>query len=173
MSRVSDISAWALNPLSGCIRSGDLGAGSVHSGNIGSGQVGGLHFASGALAAAINNLGSAVANRSLTGEAANNSGLLLTVSGTGMYRVSTYAEVTQGGLLNAGSLSVRFDWTDEGQAQNFSPVTGLALITSGAFSQGITVVRAVSGSSIIMTVSLSSLVGSPVYNAYGAVERVF
>lgn len=38
---------------------------------------------------------------------------------------------------------------------------------------GTTVVRAISGTNIFLTNTLSSLIGTPHYNAYGSVERVF
>ena len=148
-------------------------SGAVLSGNIASGQVGPMHHASGALAAALGALGSAVAFRSLSGLVGNNSGAIATVSGTGLYRVAAYAEVMLGGgVLNLGNLSVRLDWADEGKAQNVSPITGVALATSGAFSQGTVTLRALSGTPIIMTVTFGSLTGSPTCNAYGALERL-
>jgi hypothetical protein len=113
-----------------------------------------------------------MASRTLLGQTASNSGAILSVSGTGLYRVSTYVEIAQGGLLNVGTLSLRLDWTDSRQAQFVTPITGIALVTSGSFGQATTPIRAMSGSPIIMTVTLSSLTGNPQYNAYGTVERL-
>lgn len=163
--------------VSGSIASGIVGAvhlanGAVQSGGISSGSVSAIHMASGSVVNVLSQFGSAFAVRSLTDQTATNSGNIISVSGPGLYRVSTYAVVTQGGLLNAGNLTARLDWTDDTQAQNTSPITGVALITSGAFGLGNSMFRSVSGQPIIFTVTLGALTGSPHYNAYAAVERV-
>ncbi len=173
MPSIKDISAWALNGGSGSIVSGDIADGTILTSDVISGQIIADHFASGALVAALGLGGHAFASRTLSGQTASNSGAITTVSGPGLYRVSTYTQVTQGGLSNVGNLSVRLDWTDDGQAQNLSPITGVALVTSGAFGQAETVVRSLSGSAIMMTITLGSTVGTPQYSAFGSVEKLF
>ena len=150
-----------------------LGSGAIQSGHVASGQIGQNHLGSGAVAGALANVGGAIASRSLTNQTASTSGLLLTTSGPGLFRVTGYAVVTQGGLLNVGSLLTQFDWTDESEGQSVQPITGVALVTSGSFGQGSSIIRAASGTSIFHTVTLGSLVGTPRYNAYAAVERIF
>lgn len=161
----------------GLIASGALtrfyfGSGAVGSGAVASGQIGVNHFASGSVDAQLANTGAANGARTVSDATVGNSGLLFTPTATGMYRVSLATQVTQGGLLNAGSLTVALNWTDDTQGQTLSPITGVALITSGAFGQSTSVMRVLSGTPIFMTVALGAVTGTPHYNAFGAVERV-
>lgn len=163
--------------FSGAVSSGQIGQfhlspGSVNSGAIASGQIGINHLSSGSVLGQLNNFGIATASRTVLGANAINSGVLYVTPATGLYRVTAYAEVTQGGLLNAGSLSVAFGFTSDSQPQVLSPITGVALITSGAFSQSVSTLRVLSGTNIHHSINLSSLTGTPVYNAFAAVERV-
>lgn len=163
--------------LSGTISSGSLSSfniasGGFGSGAIGSGQISLNHLSSGAAIGQLNQLGTALGSRTVLDGTANNSGAIVTTSGPGVYRVSIYSEVTQGGLLNAGNLGVAINWTSDSQVQTLSPIAGVALITSGAFGQSSSVVRAVSGTAIGMSVTLGAVTGAPHYNAFGVVERV-
>ena len=94
-------------------------------------------------------------------------------SKVGMYLFSAYLEIPQGGLLNAGNGTVQLGWTDAQQAQSGTVVASVALLTSGDYGQGSTVIRCQSGSNVIMSIILSSVTGAPVYNCYGALQRIF
>lgn len=160
------------NIASGSIGSFHISNGGVLSGDIGSGQVSYLHLASGSVVGQLNNFGDSLASQTLLNQTAANSGLVYTATATGLYRVSSYTIITQGGLLNAGSLSVQLVWTDDTQIQSGAPITGVALLTSGAYGAADTTVRMISGAALIATQALSSVTGAPHYNSYIAVERV-
>ncbi len=157
---------------SGQVGSHHLASGTVLSGGISSGQVGENHLSSGVVVGQLRHGGGAIGNFPLTNQTASASGLIISVPETGLYRVASYAEITQGGLLNLGVLAADLSWTSDAQAQTLTVFTGLVLVTSGVFNQATTTLRALSGTSIIGSVSLSSLVGSPRYNAFFAAERL-
>lgn len=141
-------------------------------GLIASGQLDSYLLASGAIAAQLALRGNSIASLALLNQMRPYSGAITIAPATGLYAISMYVETVQGGLLNRGSLTGTVEWVSESRSQSHNPITDHSLLTSGAMGQARTIVRALSGTPLIMSVSLGSPVGIPIYNIFGCVERL-
>lgn len=87
-----------------------------------------------------------------------------------LYSVSIYVNVTTG--ATAGTLDVTITWADDSGTQTSTVVSGLSLITSGAYSQATLVLKAKSGQPVQYSTTLTGVVGSPQYTLVIAGEKL-
>jgi hypothetical protein len=87
-----------------------------------------------------------------------------------MFRLSYYVETIVTGSI--GTLALAFGWTDENGVQTATPVSSLSLTTTG-YASGEIIVHAKTTGTINYTVTLTGVVGSPQYNLYVFLERLF
>ena len=95
---------------------------------------------------------------------------IITPPTDGLFRLSYYVETIVAGSV--GTLALAFGWTDENGVQAITPVSSLSLTTTG-YASGATIIHAKTTGTINYTVTLMGVVGSPQYNLYIFLERLF
>ena len=111
------------------------------------------------------------AHVALVGQASGTSATpLMTPPADGLFQLSYYVETIVTGAV--GTLALAFGWTDENGVQAITPVSSLLLTTTG-YASGEIIVHAKTTGTINYTVTLTGVVGSPQYNLYIFLERLF
>lgn len=96
--------------------------------------------------------------------------VLQTPAVNGLYRLSYYLEIIA--TDPTGTITLTLGWTDDNGAQTLDVVNALSLAATG-YAQGQVVEFAKTTGNITYAVTLAGLTGSPQFNLYVLLERLF